>query len=95
LSPLILESTTMASENVNVRITGELRKHLLQQTGEHGLYENSSEYIRDLIRKDIKSREEAWTWLRNELEPALYADDNEFKEVSADDVIARNKKKRQ
>jgi len=84
----------MASENVNVRVTGELRKHLLQQTGEHGLYENSSEYIRDLIRKDIKSREEAWSWLRQEIEPALYADDSEYKSVSADDVIDRNKKKR-
>ncbi|MBF0263846.1 MAG: transcriptional regulator [Gammaproteobacteria bacterium] len=83
----------MASDNVNVRITGELRKHLLQQTGDHGLYENSSEYIRDLIRKDITSRKEAWNWLRNELEPALYADESEYQQVSAADVIARNKKK--
>ena len=83
----------MASENVNVRITGELRKHLLQQTGEHGLYENSSEYIRDLIRKDLQSREEAWKWLSDKLAPALYADTSEFNSVSAEEVIARNQKK--
>ena len=57
----------MASENVNVRVTGELRAHLQRQVGTHGLYENASEYIRDLIRRDLKSRNEAWEWLRKEL----------------------------
>jgi antitoxin ParD1/3/4 len=83
----------MASENVNVRITGELKKHLQQQTGEGGLYENSSEYIRDLIRKDLKSKEDAWSWLKKELEPALYAEDESYKPVTASDVIGRNRKK--
>ena len=83
----------MVSENVNVRITGELRAHLQQQIGERGLYENASEYIRDLIRRDVKSQQEAWEWLRQELEPAMRADISEFVEVSAEDVIARNKRR--
>jgi len=83
----------MASENVNVRITGELKKHLLQQTGIHGLYENSSEYIRALIRQDLKSRKEAQDWLHQELEPALRASEEEYHIVTAADVISRNKKK--
>jgi len=43
----------MASANINVRIKGELQAHLQQQVGEHGLYENASEYIRSLIRSDL------------------------------------------
>ena len=84
----------MASENVNVRVTGELRAHLQRQVGTHGLYENASEYIRDLIRRDLKSRNEAWEWLRKELEPALRANESEYIEVKAKDVIARNKKRK-
>jgi len=83
----------MASENVNVRVTGELQNHLRQQIGRHGLYDNASEYIRSLIRQDLKSRDEAWSWLSKELEPALRAAENEFVSVTAEDVILRNKKK--
>ena len=83
----------MASENVNVRVTGDLRTHLEQQISEHGLYENASEYIRALIREDLKSGKEAWDWLRGELEPALRADESQYIAVSANDVIARNKGK--
>jgi len=81
----------MASANINVRIKGELQAHLQQQVGEHGLYENASEYIRSLIRNDIKSRGESWAWLKRELEPALRADEGMFDVVTAEDVIHRNK----
>ena len=83
----------MASENVNVRITGELKKHLLQQTGTNGLYENSGEYILALIRQDLKSCHEARNWLHQELEPALRASEDDYHVVTAADVISRNKKK--
>ncbi len=83
----------MISENINVRIKGELKTHLQQQIGENGLYENASEYIRSLIRKDLKSHKEAWDWLKREIEPALRANENEFIAVSAQDVINRNKGK--
>lgn len=83
----------MASENVNVRITGELRAHLDQQIGKRGLYENASEYIRDLIRRDLQGQRQAWNWLKNEFEPALRASEENYVAVSADDVIARNKKR--
>lgn len=82
----------MASENVNVRVTGDLRNHLQQQIGQYGLYENASEYIRDLIRRDLKDRKASWEWLRQELEPGLRADEREFIHVTADDVIRRNTK---
>ncbi|VAX07456.1 hypothetical protein MNBD_GAMMA26-739 [hydrothermal vent metagenome] len=83
----------MATENVNVRVTGRLRTHLQQQVGAHGLYENASEYMRALIRRDLKGRQEAWEWLSKELEPALRADESAYVEVTVDAVIARNKGK--
>ena len=83
----------MASDHVNVRVTGDLRTHIEQQTGKKGLYESASEYIRDLIRRDLKNRNKAWEWLSKELEPALKADESSYVQVTADDVIARNKKR--
>ncbi|MFQ5346093.1 MAG: type II toxin-antitoxin system ParD family antitoxin [Mariprofundus sp.] len=71
-----------------------MRVHLQQQLEGDGLYENASEYIRDLVRHDLKERREAWQWLRTELEPALRASEDEYTEVNAADVIARNKKRR-
>jgi len=82
----------MASENVNVRVTGDLRSHLKQQIGQFGLYENASEYIRDLIRRDLKDRKSAWDWLRQELEPGIRANERQFIKVTAADVIKRNSK---
>lgn len=82
----------MGSENLNVRVTGDLRTHLQQQIGQYGLYENASEYIRDLIRRDLKDRKTAWEWLRQELEPGLRTDENQFIRVTSDDVIRRNTK---
>lgn len=83
----------MVSENINVRVRGDLQAHLQQQIGENGLFENASEYIRSLIRNDLKSSTEAWEGLKRELEPALRADESVYVSVSAQDVINRNKKR--
>lgn len=82
----------MLSESVNVRVTGPLRDYLQHQISPNGLYENASEYVRDLIRKDKARKEEAWAWLRAELEPLLEIPESEYIEVSAEDVIRRNTK---
>ena len=83
----------MASENVNVRITGNLRTHLNRQIGVSALYENASEYTRALIRRDLESREEAWQWLQKKLESGIRAADNEFVKVSKKEIIANSKKR--
>ena len=80
----------MSTTNVNVRLTNELGKHLQQQTGDNGLYDNASEYLRDLIRQDLKSQKESWHWLKSELEEAIRADESDFVSISAQDVINRN-----
>jgi putative addiction module CopG family antidote len=80
----------MAADSIHVRVGGQLHAHLQQQIGENGLYENASEYIRALIRRDLQTRNEAWDWLKRQLEPGMRADESEFKTVSAEDVIRRN-----
>lgn len=81
----------MASENVNVRVTGKLRSHLEQQISESGLYENASEYIRSLIREDLMVNEQAWKYLKEKLEAGIRAADSEFTRVSAEEIITRSK----
>lgn len=80
----------MATDSIHVRVGGQLQAHVQQQIGKDGLYENASEYIRALIRRDLQTRDDAWDWLKRELEPGLRADEREFKAVSAADVIRRN-----
>ncbi len=81
----------MAADSIHVRVGGQLQVHLQQQIGENGLYENASEYIRALIRRDLQTRNEAWDWLKREIEPGMRADESEFVAVSAEDVIRRNR----
>ena len=38
---------------INVRVKGPMAAHLESVIGPNGLYENQSEYIRDLIRRDM------------------------------------------
>lgn len=38
---------------LNVRVKGALAEHVDRLVGLSGLYENQSEYLRDLIRKDM------------------------------------------
>lgn len=81
------------AESVNVRISGKLIKFIKEQTGPEGMYESVSEYIRALIRQDYERLEEhRWQRLYGELEPGMNADESQFIEVSAEDVIARNRR---
>jgi len=83
----------VASGFIHVKVSGQLQDHIQQQIGDDGLYENASEYIRALIRRDLQSREEAWGTLQKELSPAMRAHDSEFLAVSAEDVIRRNQRR--
>lgn len=76
----------------NVKITGRLENFTRSQIDESGLYETTSEYLRDLIRQDMERKEtKTWLALRNELTPGMQAPRSAFVEVSAADVIKRNK----
>ncbi|MGB7405912.1 MAG: addiction module antitoxin [Pacificimonas sp.] len=75
---------------LNVRVNSALQDHIAMQLGEHGLYENASEYVRDLIRRDKKRREgevppHHAALLKGRLETPL----SEYRESTAEDAIAR------
>ena len=44
----------MASDRINARLSKPLAEHVKIMVSANGLYETPSEYIRDLIRRDMK-----------------------------------------
>lgn len=78
--------------SMSVRIGGPLSDHVSANIGEDGSYENVSEYIRDLIRRD-KDRwdREAFDRLKAELTLAFAARDSSYQPLTASDVIHRNR----
>lgn len=80
----------MGAMTLNVRVSGVLGDHVADNVGEYGRYENVSEYVRDLIRRDLdRVEEERFAALKAELQRAFATPDSEFVEVSASDVIQR------
>jgi len=77
---------------MTVRLSGVLSEYVAANVGETGSYENVSEYIRDLIRRDKERVEkQAFDRLKAELTRAFAAPDSSYVSLSAEDVIARNK----
>ena len=78
---------------LNVRVSGVLSEFVAANVGEAGAYDNVSEYVRDLIRRD-KERVEAdrFTRLKAELTRAFAAPDASYQTLDADAVIARNRR---
>jgi len=77
---------------MTVRLSGALSEYVLANVGETGYYENISEYVRDLIRRDKERTErQAFDRLKAELTRAFSAPDSSYALLSAADVIARNK----
>ena len=76
---------------MTVRISGELSEFVAANVSETGSYENVSEYVRDLIRRDKeRAEEEAFQRLKAELQQAFAAPDSAFVEVTLDDFLARH-----
>jgi putative addiction module CopG family antidote len=77
---------------MTVRLSGALSDFVAANVGEHGDYENVSEYVRDLIRRDKERKEqEAFDRLKAELGHAFAAPETSYRPLSAADVIARNR----
>ena len=78
---------------LTVRVSGALSDFVAQNVGDEGTYENVSEYIRDLIRKDKAQADEVtFQRLQAELTHAFAAAEATYKPLSAADVINRNRK---
>jgi putative addiction module CopG family antidote len=76
---------------LNVRVSGALSEFVSAHVGEAGAYENVSEYVRDLIRRDKERCErERLALLKAELTSAFAAPESDYQPLDADSVIARN-----
>ena len=76
--------------NLNVRISGSLREFVSHEI-KQGAYENVSEYVRDLIRRDKSaSEQQSFEKLKAELQLAFAEPESEFVELSAKDIFERN-----
>jgi putative addiction module CopG family antidote len=76
---------------LNVRITGALSEFVAANVGDAGAYENVSEYVRDLIRRDKERVErEHFDRLKAELTRAFAAPDSSYEPLDVQTVIARN-----
>lgn len=78
---------------MTVRVSGALSEFVTVNVGEDGAYENVSEYIRDLIRRDKERAErEVFDRLKAELGRAFAAPEESYKSLTAAEVIARNRR---
>lgn len=83
----------MASKStLTVRLSGALSKHVADAVGEEsGAYENVSEYIRDLIRRDMQRSDEVrFERLKSELQLAFAQPESGYRVLGADDILRRN-----
>ena len=77
---------------MTVRLSGALSDFVASNVDEDGAYENISEYVRDLIRRDKERREqEAFDRLKAELTQAFAAPEESYVTLTAAEVIARNR----
>ncbi len=77
---------------LTVRLNAALGDFVSTNVDENGPYENVSEYIRDLIRRDKERVEqEAFERLKAELVHAFAAPEASYQPLTAADVIARNR----
>lgn len=80
---------------LNVRVGGALSDFVAANVGEQGAYDNVSEYVRDLIRKDKKEAEEqAFQRLKAELQRAFNKPEVDYRRITAGEVVRRNRARR-
>ena len=77
---------------LNVSLPEQLKSWITQQINA-GHYASASDYLRDLIREDIRHQEHGIQWLADHLKPLVKTPDEQFVSVSAEDVKARARKK--
>jgi putative addiction module CopG family antidote len=76
---------------MTVRLNATLSDFVAANVGENGRYDNVSEYLRDLIRRDMERSEQvAFERLRAELAQAFAAPESAYRPLTAQEVMARN-----
>jgi len=77
---------------LNISLPDQLKTWVSQQIGT-GRYSSASDYLRDLIREDIREEQQGIQWLANKLNPLLDTPAQQFVAVTASDVKARARQK--
>ena len=74
------------SLSINVRVSGTLKRHV-EVTTTQGDYESVSEYVRELIRRDKATREEAaFQAVKTQLQVAFAVPQTDYRPVSLNDI---------
>jgi Arc/MetJ-type ribon-helix-helix transcriptional regulator len=85
-----VEDNMSQTKTMGVRISSALSEFAAANVGDNGTYENTSEYVRDLIRHDKeRTEQEAFDRLKAELMLAFAAPEESYRPSSAADVIGR------
>ena len=80
---------------LNVRVSGVLGDFVAANVADAGAYENVSEYIRHLIRRDMeRADQDQIARLKAELALAFAAPDSSYVTLDADAFLARNRRRR-
>jgi antitoxin ParD1/3/4 len=88
-----LRTTVAQTTTMTVRLSGPLSEFVAENVGENGSYENVSEYIRDLIRRDkARAEREGFERLKAELAAAFAAPESTYEPLTAAEVIGRNQR---
>lgn len=88
---LVLEFAMSQTTTMTVRLNATLSDFVAANVQKDGAYENVSEYMRDLIRRDMERKEQlAFERLKAELTHAFAAPETSYCPLTAADVIARN-----
>jgi len=79
------------TKTMTVRLSGMLSDFVAENVGNTGSYENVSEYIRDLIRRDKdRTERQAFDRLKAELTLAFTVPESSYVSLTASEVINRN-----
>lgn len=82
----------MAHTTMTVRLSGTLGDVVAANIGGNGSYENVSEYIRDLIRRDKERTDiQSFERLKAELKLAFTTSESSYVSLTAADIIKRNR----
>jgi antitoxin ParD1/3/4 len=82
--------------DIHVRLSGPLGEFVISNIGEDAPYQDANEYVRDLVRREMERVETGrFESLKAELQRAFATPDDQYVTVTAEDVIARNRVRRQ
>lgn len=81
----------MRQNTLTVRLNTQLTDFVAANVSDNGAFENVSEYIRDLIRRDMEHKDQlAFEQLKAELVLAFAAPEKSYQKLTKEQFLARN-----